>query len=159
MSVRDFLKRYFLKGLFAAAMYSIGVVFFLINQNYTSLWLLYVGNALFLASIAGILYLHYRKQGFESPVVTETLSGYILSLTGAVLSVIISAILYVLFEFVFRGANGESLLGAPAGLAADFSHGMLLVLLMVAALCNTAAGFFAALFTAVDTTKRWAGDY
>ncbi|MBS1745353.1 MAG: hypothetical protein JST21_04200 [Bacteroidetes bacterium] len=159
MTVNSFLKRYFLKGLFAAAMYCIGVVLFLIKEDYTSMWLLYVGNALFLASIAGILYMHYRKLHFEGPVVEETISGYILTLTGTVLSVILSAILYLLFEFVFRGGKGEAISSAPAGLSADNFNGMLVVLFMTAVICNTTAGFFASLFTAVDTSRRWAGDY
>lgn len=159
MTVKSFLKKYFLKGLFAAALYCIGVVLFLINEDYTSMWLLYVGNAMFLLSIAGILYLHYRKLHFEGPVVEETFSGYILTLTGTVLSVILSAILYLLFEFVFRSRSGETIVSSPAGLSADTSNGLLVVLFMTAVICNTTAGFFASLFTAVDTTKRWAGDY
>lgn len=159
MTIKSFLKKYFLKGLFAAALYCIGVVLFLIKEDYTSMWLLYVGNALFLASIASMLYMHYRKQHFESPIVAETFSGYELTLTGTVLSVILSAILYLLFEFVIRGGRGEAISSAPAGLSADNFNGMLVVLFMTAVICNTTAGFFASLFTAVDTSKRWAGDY
>ena len=151
-----FLKTYVPRALIAACVYCIVVVIFLTKASYQSIWILFLGNVLYLFSMAIIIYRTYRAQKFEGSPVTSAISGHILSITGAAISVILSLILYLLFYIGIDGTKGESLQHAPAEMAANATHGMLFVLVMVAAFGNTIAGFFAALFTSFDASKKTA---
>ena len=150
----DFVKRYLIRGLIAASIYCIMVVLFLIQKQFQSIWLLFLGNALYLAAIAIIVFLSNRANKFEDSPITSAISGHILSLSGAALSVVLSLILYFLFNAGIDGSKGETLHQAPVNLSGNgATHGMLFVLVVVAALGNTITGFFAALFTSFDTSK------
>ena len=149
-----FVKKYLVRGLIAASVYCITVVLFLIQKKFEAIWLLFLGNALFLASIAIITYLSSRAQKFEGSPIASTVSGHILSFTGAALSVVLSLVLYFLFNAGIDGSKGETLHQAPANLSGNgATHGMLFVLVVVAALGNTVTGFFAALFTSFDSNR------
>ena len=151
----DFFKRYFVRALIAASVYCIMVVIFLVQKQFQSIWLLFLGNALYLAAIATIVYLSNKADKFEDSAITSTISGHILSVSGAALSVILSLLLYLLFYLGIDGTKGEALHQAPADLSGNgATHGMLFVLVVVAALGNTITGFFAALFTSFGASQR-----
>jgi hypothetical protein len=154
MSISQLLKTYIPRAFIAAAVYCIAVVIFLSHENYQSIWILFVGNVLYLLSIAVITYLSYRVSAFKESPVTSAISGHILSLTGAALSVVLSLILYFLYDWIIRGSHGEVLQNAPASFSPGAAHGMLWVLVILAAFGNTVAGFFAALFTSFDASKK-----
>ena len=154
MSTQGFLKTYVPRGLIGAVVYCIPVVIFLSTEKYQSIWILFLGNVLYLISTATVIYLTYRAHAFETPPLTSAISGHILSLVGATLSVIFSVALYLLFDLVLRGSKTEMMVNAPASFASNSTHGMLFVLLMNAAFGNTVAGFFAALFTSFDASKK-----
>ncbi len=151
---KNFFKTYFTRALIAAVIYCITVVIFLSKENYTATWVLFLGNVLYMLTLAIIIFLTNRAEKFEGSPVTSTISGHILSFTGAAISVILSLILYVLFYLGLNGTKGETLHQAPAGLSADSGHGILFVLIIVTALGNTITGFFAALFTSFDTSNE-----
>jgi len=154
MPIQKLLKIYIPRALIAAAVYCIAVVIFLSHENYQSIWILFLGNVLYMLSITAIVYLTYHAHLFKESPVTSAISGHILSLAGAALSVILSLLLYFLFDLIIRSSHGETLQNAPAGFAANSTHGMLFVLVMLAAFGNTVAGFFAALFTSFDVSKK-----
>lgn len=153
--LKDYFKRYFLRALMAASVYCIMVVIFLIQKQFQSIWLLFLGNALYLAAVATIVFLSSKAQKFEGSPLTSAISGHMLSITGAALSVILSLLLYFLFYVGIDGSKGETLHQAPADLSANgASHGMLFILIVVAALGNTITGFFAAIFTSFGSSKK-----
>lgn len=153
--VQDFIKRYFLRASIAAGVYCIMVVLFLIQKQFQSIWLLFLGNALYLAAVAVIVYLSEKAQKFEESPITSAISGHILSITGAAMSVVLSLILYFLFAIGIDGSKGETLHQAPSSLSSDgATHGMLFVLVVVAALGNTITGFFAAIFASFGSSKK-----
>ena len=154
MSILQLLKTYIPRALIAAAVYCIAVVIFLSHENYQSIWILFLGNVLYMLSIVLITYLSYRANSFKESPLTSAISGHILSLTGAALSVILSLLLYLLYDLIIRGAKGETLQNAPASFTANSAHGMLFILIILAAFGNTVAGFFGALFTSFDTSKK-----
>lgn len=148
--LNNFFKKYFIRGLIAACIYCITVVIFLINKKYQSIWVLFLGNALYMLSIGAFVFLKNKGKRNKSPV-ASSISGHILSFTGAAISVIISIMLYLLFTTV---DNGEKLHKAPATLSANPAFSIILILIIVAALGNTVTGFFAALFTSFDTSVK-----
>ncbi len=154
MQIQKLLKTYVPRALIAAVVYCITVVIFLSNENYRSIWILFGGNVLYMLTVAIIVYIRYHAHSFKGSPVTTAISGHILSLTGAALSVILSLLLYFLYDLIIRRAHGETLQNAPAGLDANSTHGMLFVLVMLAAFGNTVAGFFAALFTSFEASKK-----
>src|SRR3982751_3142105 len=100
--MQNFLKTYIPRALIAAVIYCIPVVIFLSNEKYQSIWILFAGNVLYLLSIAVIIYLDSRAHSFKEPPLTSAISGHILSLVGAALSVILSLLLYFLYDFIIR---------------------------------------------------------
>lgn len=159
MPILKLLKTYVPRALIAAAVYCITVVIFLSNENYRSIWILFLGNVLYLLSIVIITYLSYRANSFKESPLTSAISGHILSLTGAALSVILSLILYLLYDLIIRSSHGETLQSAPSGFSGNATHGMIFVLIVLAAFGNTVAGFFGALFTSFDASKKQANDF
>ena len=152
---KSFIKTYLLRATIAAAIYSITVIIFLIQKQFQSIWLLFLGNALYMIAIAGIVYINRKMQKFSGSPVTSAISGHILSLTGAVLSVIISLLLYFLFYVGIDGSKSEVLQHAPAEMRANApNNGIIFVLIVVAALGNTITGFFAAIFTSFGSSKN-----
>lgn len=152
---KDFVKRYFLRAFIAAAVYCITVIIFLIQKQFQSIWLLFLGNALYLAAVATIIFLSNKAQKFEGSPLTSAISGHVLSLTGAAMSVVLSLILYFLFYAGVDGSKGETLHQAPANVSSNgATHGMLFVLIVVSALGNTITGFFAAIFTSFGASKK-----
>ncbi len=156
MFSKDFIKNYLVRGLIAAIVYSVTVVIFLTQQRFQSIWLLFLGNALFMLAVATLVYLHNRQNKFSDSPVTSAISGHVLSFTGATLSVILSLLLYALFATgVVDGEKGEILKQVPAQMRESSSnHGMLFVLIVVAALGNTITGFFAAIFSSFGSSNN-----
>ena len=143
------IKKYFLPALIAASVYCITVVIFLSSEKYQSIWVLFLGNALFLFSIAAIVYLSNKSKA-NVQAMTSAISGTVLSITGAAISVILSILLYLAFSAFNKG---EKLHEAPAAMSVHPVFNILFVLVVIAALGNTISGFFAALFTSFDSAK------
>lgn len=155
MFSKDFIKKYFVRGLIAASAYCVTVVLFLLDNRFQSIWLLFLGSAFYMLAISAIVYHNRRMQKFSGSPVTSAISGHILSLTGAALSVVLSLLLYFLFYIGIDGKTGESLQHAPVELKANApNNGIIFVLIVVAALGNTITGFFAAVFTSFGASKK-----
>lgn len=155
MFTKDFFKRYLLRGFIAAAVYCVTVVIFLYNEAFQSTWVLFLGCALYMAAVATIVYLSNRSHKFTDSPLTSAISGHVLSLTGAALSVILSLIIYLIFSISASSQHTtETLQHTPAGMPHNATHGILFVILVVAALGNTITGFFAALFTSFGSSQR-----
>ncbi len=154
MTLKTFFKTYVLRALIPAAIYCIAVVIFLMKESYTSIWILFLGNVIFMISLAIWIYIINRSEKFEGSPVTSTFSGHILSITGAAIAVILSVILYFIFDFAVHSSNGEVLQHAPGSFSTTASHQMLLILIIITALGNTVSGFLAALLTSFDVSKK-----
>ncbi|MDQ2751719.1 MAG: hypothetical protein M3R72_01700 [Bacteroidota bacterium] len=155
MFTKDFFKRYLLRGFIAAAVYCVTVVIFLYNETFQSIWVLFLGCALYMCSIAAIIYFSNREHKFTDSPVTSAISGHVLSFTGAALTVILSLVLYLIFNISASAEHTtEALQHTPAGMPHNTTHGILFVLIVVAALGNTITGFFAALFTSFGSSKQ-----
>ncbi len=156
MFSENFIKKYLLRGLIAAAIYSVTVVIFLVSEKFQSIWILYLGNAFYMLTIAVIIYLSNRSSKFSESPVNSAISGHVLSFTGAALSVVLAVLLYLLFStgIFTSGKAGETLTHAPAVMSNTNSQGMLFVLIVNAALGNTITGFFAAIFTSFGSSKK-----
>ena len=149
--VKHYLKTYFIRAFVAACIYCTTVVLFLIQERYQSVWLLFLGNALYMLAVATIIYFSNKAKQFNESSITSAVSGHILSFSGATMSVILSVLLYVGFAI---GNHGEELHNAAADMSADPEFSMIFILIVVAALGNTISGFFAALFTSFLTEKN-----
>ncbi len=155
MFTKDFFKRYLLRGFIAAAVYCVTVVIFLYNKSFQSIWVLFLGSVLYMAAVAIIIYLSSRAHKFADSPLTSAISGHVLSLTGAALSVILSLLLYLIFYASASAENTtETLQHAPAVMPHNATHGMLFVLIMISAFGNTITGFFAAIFTSFGASKK-----
>ena len=159
--LKDFAKRYFLRGFIAACIYCVMVVIFLFQNRFQSIWLLFLGNGFYLLAVATIVFLSNKAKKFSESPVTSAISGHALSLTGAAFSVILSLLLYLMFYLGIDGTKGEPLHQAPAEMHQNApNNGIIFVLIVVAALGNTITGFFAAIitsFTSFTASKKELG--
>lgn len=154
MFKKEFVKKYLLRGLIAAAVYGITVFLFLNQQRFPSIWLLYLGNGLFLFTVAVLGFTYNTNHDTDGTSVGSAISGHILSFTGAALSVILSLLMYVVFSFgIWDGQPGEDLMQAPSNMRQTPNNGMLFVLITNAALGNTISGFFAAVITSFSARR------
>ncbi len=155
MFSKNYIKAYLFRGLIAAAIYCVTVVIFLVQEKFQSIWVLYLGNALYMLAVATIIFLNNKAHKFTDSPVTSAISGHVLSITGAALSVILSLLLYFLFSTgIFTGQTGEVLKHAPSQMSENSSHGMLFILIVNAALGNTITGFFAAVFASFSASRK-----
>jgi hypothetical protein len=146
--LKDFAKRYLLRGFIAACIYCIVVVVFLYRKHFEDIWLLFLGNGLYLLAVSVVVFLSNKAHKFSQSPVTSAISGHVLSLTGAAISVALSLLLYLLFYLGIDGSKGEALHGSPAEMSHNApNNGIIFVLIVVAALGNTITGFFAAVIT------------
>jgi hypothetical protein len=131
------------------------MIFFLSQHEFQMIWVLYLGNGLFLFSVFLLIYVLNRRDYFGASKVSSAIAGHLISLAGAALSVLISVLLYVLFVTDwFQGHHSEALLNAAPAMGPNRSADLLAVILMNSSICNTISGFFAATLTSFIANRH-----
>ncbi len=128
----------------AAIAFCIPCLFFLMNTEFSQLWLLYLGNALFLGCMIIAVLAFSRRFGGNVTTKSLLVSGHVITLMGVLIASIITLImLLILIPELFKSApSGEILERKPAN-----SNNILFVLAL-----NTIVGnFFSRLVCVYDS--------
>ncbi len=134
-------------AIIPAVLYCIPLIFFIKNETYTQTWLLYFGNALFLACIFIFGVIENRKKNTNSSI---PYNGWTVTIIG----VSFSCILILLFLLAFYiGSTREVLQQTPAAISHKNTHGLLFMLFANALMGNFAAGAFATLMAKSASQK------
>ena len=150
LPAKEHLFKYFFLCLIGALLYCVPVYYFIHISKYSAIWLLYLGNGLFLAFI-------FIMTGFVFKTSKPLITGHIITLASIILSCMIIVIIILLFSpgAFDVGTSEKILLQTPPGITQNNTHGMLLVLFANAVIGNFAAGSFATIITsqAVNQTE------
>ena len=140
--IKEYLSKYFLLCLGGAILYCIPVFYFINISRYSGVWLLYLGNGLFLAFMFVITAFVLKS---EKPMIT----GHIITVICVVLSclLILVMILFLSPGAIDAGSTEKILLQSPTGISHKATHGMLLILFANAIIGNFSAGSFATIIT------------
>lgn len=138
-------------GIIPAVAYSIPVLFFLRDDTFSMTWLLYLGNALFLACIFITAIINNKITG---PGAAIARNGFMITIVAVIISVIIIGIMLVFF---LGGTHINAVSPAtrlPAAAGRKTIGSLVFMLLADVLLGNFIAGIFAALFARSTTEKN-----
>ena len=137
-------RHYLTYAIVAAFLFGLAVLIFLMDTSYSRAWLLYIGNALFLFTIAAFLLSFNRRRDRNASSMTMLTAGFITSGAGIIIACLLCFILLsVMIPGLFHaGEPGKVLTGAPANTVLDKTHGLLFMIFGSATIGNGAAGLF-----------------
>lgn len=138
-----------------AILYCIPTVIFIYNANFSKVWLLYLGTALFLMFIIASVMLFKKQLSGNAGFWVLLTKGLILAVVAIIIICIIEFILLAIQDPAAIGfsSQGSALRQAPVSLGGNQTHSMALLMFVNAALVNFAAGAFGAFIVAI-TAKR-----
>ncbi|HEY4064998.1 MAG TPA: hypothetical protein VGM30_24005 [Puia sp.] len=144
MQKNMFWSRILAHAIVAALLYSLAVFFFLRDSAYSESWLLYLGNALFMAVIAVFLILFNNQRGKNASSMAMLKASTLTTAMGAALSVLLCFLLLSLMipGLFHTGQPQKVLTGEPASTIQDKTHGLLFMIAASATLGNIATGMF-----------------
>lgn len=136
--------RYLVFSILAATLYAIPVAVFISDATYSKAWLLYLGNALFMITIAAFLFRFNRQRGKNASSMTMLKAANITSVLGILIACLLCFILIaIMIPGLFHpGPPDKTLQGAPANTIQDKAHGLLWMVFGSATIGNVVTGFF-----------------
>jgi hypothetical protein len=139
-------------AIISAVLFCIPILFFIEKGNYDNAWLLYLGNALFLASIFIWVVLGNRKKKIKS---FPSFGGLKITILGVIFScILLFLLLLVLAPQAFNHTIGNSVLHeAPPAISQKNSHSIFFMLFASATVGNVCAGLFATLIAKASSQK------
>lgn len=136
-------RRYTPYAVAAAMLYCIPVFFYIRDASYTKSWILYIGNFLFLLVIAVFIFSFNGKRHKNAGSVTMLASGHITTVMGILFSLVLCALLLVIFiPGIFHTAPGKVLANAPANTVTGNTNGLVFTVFANAIVGNMAGGSF-----------------
>lgn len=143
-NVRPF---YFAYAFVAAIAYSITLFFFLEDTTYSRIWLLGVGNMLFLFFIAAFLITMNSREKKNAGSMKMLKEGHVVTLMGTILALIIGIILLLLFipDLFQSGTPSTVLKNAPANTVHGKTNGLVFKVILDILIGNIVSGAFASI--------------
>ena len=153
--MKIYFKTYLPHALVAAVLYLIPVLFFILNDNYTDAYVLYIGNVLFAAGILFAARRYNRNRGENAQPMNTLASGIGTTLMGIVVAFFLLFLIVAIdIPHLFRGAGaGKRMTEAPANVIKDSTNGLKFMLFMNDFIGNFMAGAFVTVFYTF-TAKR-----
>ena len=149
------LSLYLTYAVLCAVVYSIPMLFPLINKTFEQIWLLFLGNSLFFISVLFSI-IHVNKKLYENGNLgTLVLSGIYVTLASIALIAIITLLLYTGFDLssIHKTGNVEAIHNvANRDDSGTNSSGLVFMLFVCGLFVNLFVGAFAS-FVAAVTSK------
>ncbi|MEP6595625.1 MAG: hypothetical protein ABJA71_06740 [Ginsengibacter sp.] len=140
------IKSYLVYSVPAALLYSVLAYLFIRNQTFNSLWILYIGNALFGCCIALFVILYNKRRKENASTETMMVAGNITTIMGVIIACIISVLLFLLMSDVSHPLQQTEVLNnAPPQMESGKRNQFLLSLFMNAIIGNVSVGAFISL--------------
>ena len=150
------VKEYFLYGIIAAILYLLPTLYLIFANKYQNLYLLYVGNALFMAVIYYYNY-YLTKHPYEGKrAVSMLAAGHLATLVGTILSVVVVIItMFIFFPDMFSAHPANQVLAhANSEARTQYPSGFLFMILLDAILGNASAGSFVSILASYANKKN-----
>lgn len=142
---KKFHWRHYLAHAFVAAiLYIIPVFIFIKDTAYSQTWLLYLGNFLFMITMAVFLFAFNRRRGKNASSMAMFTASNITAVMGIIIACLLCFILIsIMIPGLFHsGPPDKVLTGAPANTIQDKTHGLLWMVFGNAVIGNVATSFF-----------------
>lgn len=140
-------------GILQALLFCIPIIFFIKDEQFSQAWLLYLGNALFLACIFILVLIRAKAGGKKISPLNAGLSA---TFAGIIFSFILTIICILIFApGLFNiGTANQTLHDTPAALPSNNDHGVLLMLLADIVIGNVVAGSFASVMASAAMRRN-----
>ena len=140
-------------GIIAAVLYCIPLIFFIKSDKFSSTWLLYLGNALFL--FYSFIFVAFFAEKNDSEI-SPLNAGMTVTITGIIFSCILSLVCVLLFApgLFHIGTGNEVLEKTPAALPTNNSHGIWILIFANVIIGNITAGTVGSVLARSATQKR-----
>jgi hypothetical protein len=137
-------------------MYMLPTLYLLYANKYQNLYLLYIGNALFMAVIYYYNYYLTKHPHDGKRAVSMLAAGSLATLVGTILSaVIVTIVMFIFFPDLFSAhPSGEVLAHANSEARTQYPSGFLFMILLDAILGNTTAGLFVSILASYVNKKN-----
>ncbi len=134
------LKSFFIYGVVATILYLIPAIIFIKKETFAAVWLLYLGNALFLVSVLAFMLIYQKPSDKNSAKLFMLTSGLIVTAMGVILSVVlITIIIFIIKPSFFPISVQKNITHAPSN-----TNGLGLSLYIDVIIGNIIAGAFPA---------------
>ena len=149
------LRTYLVFGLLAACGYLILMGVFLSGHRFESLWMLPIGNVIYLFSVGIITAYFYSRNHFQDSSISNATAGHYVSFTGAAIATVVTLSLFFVFRnSVWPSGSSTGLTDAPGSFPTSSVGGILPIVLVDAAFGNTVCGFFAAILISFSAKRN-----
>jgi hypothetical protein len=157
---RRHVREYFLYGILAAVAYLIPTIYLLVENKYQNLYLLFIGNALFMAVI---FYYNFHLVGHPydgKRAVSMLMAGHLATLVGTIISVVVVTILmFIFFPDLFSAHPANEVLAQSNTEArTPYPSGFLFMVLLDVILGNASVGSFASILTSYVNKRNQTRD-
>lgn len=165
MSNKSQFSSYLTYGLISAILFCIPATFFIRSGDFRQIYLLYLGNALFLIGILLFLLQYNKKRAENASTSSMLISGHLTAVTGIVIACILSLLLVFIFSPDVFSSHPDTVLenANPAQQGIGKPRGVLFVLFMDAIIGNFCTGSFVSLLFPYtikkDQTKDKASEF
>jgi heme/copper-type cytochrome/quinol oxidase subunit 2 len=147
-------------GLLAAVLFSIPMIFFIRESTFSQSWLLYLGNFLFMLSVAGYMIYFSERKNENASTTSHLITGHVVTVIGVIVALIVSLIAIFLFvPGIFQSGQADQVLErAPAQEQGRKTDGLIFMVLMNAVVGNVSTGSFVSIILSYyqkrDQTKE-----
>lgn len=148
MFKKEYLLSYIKWGVIAAIVYCALMLFFIKSDEFSSTYLLYIGNVLFLVVIAIYMLSFNKSKGENASTQTMTAAGHIATIVGIIISCIVAAIALSIFL-----PSNSVIEDAPAATGTGKTHGLIFIVFMNAIIGNLVGGSFASIILPFSARK------
>ncbi|OQP56282.1 hypothetical protein [Niastella populi] len=104
MTLKAFYRKY---SIWAAVLNTVGIVLFLVYNQYENNWLIYVGNMLFVAVVLTGVIRGYHRVHDTASLRSSSMMGIKITIYGILLAVVMAAVVLVI-NSMFQGLNDGS---------------------------------------------------
>lgn len=160
MFKREYLSSYLKWGIIAALAFCIPMIIYVNSENYQKTWLLFLGNGLFLVSIAVYMLTFNAKKGGDASTQTQIAAGHIATVFGIIISCIVAAIAIAVFipDIFSPGLSDKALENAPSQTGTGKTHGLIFFVYMCAVIGNVCGGSFASIILPYSAKRNQTKD-
>lgn len=160
MFKKEYLSSYIKWGLISAIAFCIPMIIFVKSDDYTATWLLYLGNVLFLISIAMCMLAFNKDQRENASTQTMMAAGHMTTIFGIVISCIVAAVALAIFipDLFSSGVSDKALGDAPSQTGTGKTHGLILFVFMNATIGNFCGGSFSSILIPYSARKNQTKD-
>lgn len=139
---------YAFASIITAVLSSLPMLYFIRSSRYQDIWILWIGDMIFLLSMVVITYYLNRNKAANATTGSMLIAGHtITAISTVLLCIILFVALSVIDPSIYDSSKTNIIRNEPSWLSGDKNDGMFLILFAHAVLVTFGAGSFASLVT------------